>query len=64
MAHVPLGEASNRTQVKSRPQTQWRSTSPTEPRIGDIRVVRPRHLASELGLIDGASTAARVALDV
>jgi hypothetical protein len=32
--------------------------------IGDIRVLRPRHLAGELGLIDAASTAARVAPDV
>ncbi len=32
--------------------------------IGDIRVLRPRHLAGELGLIDTASTAARVAPDV
>jgi len=32
--------------------------------IGDIRVLRPVHLAGELGLIDTAGTAARVAPDV
>jgi hypothetical protein len=32
--------------------------------IGDIRVLRPAHLAGELGLIDTASTAAQVAPDV
>jgi hypothetical protein len=32
--------------------------------VGDIRVVRPRHLAGELGLIGVAGKAARAAPDV
>lgn len=58
--HVICGAVQNGADVICSSDGKLLSYDP----IGDIRVLRPRHLADELGLIDTTSTATRVASDI